>query len=253
MKKRCRVYGLAVIALYVVFRLFVCLKYTILTGSMLPTIELEESVYVWKPLYGWRLYGFRSKSPKHFYRIHGFRDIVPGDVILFNLPYIGNNIEKIAFNSKEEYCKRVLGTPGDRIGAVDGHYWNDKYLKPVGVLEEQERLRWMFDGYFRMINSYEVIPYSDSDWNIKNWGPVIVPAKGQTMSLDDFTRELYRKVIEYETGEPLDETLKEYTFQKDYYFAVGDNAMSSFDSRYWGFIPEDYIIGIVGGRRFRNK
>ena len=115
----------------------------------------------------------------------------------------------------------------------------------------------MFDGFFRMTNSYEVIPYSHSDWNIKNWGPVIVPAKGQTMILDDFTRELYRKVIEYETGEPLDITLNEYTFQKDYYFAVGDNAMStdsiteytfrkdyyfavgdnvisSFDSRYWG-------------------
>ena len=253
MIKRCKVYGFAVIALYAVFRLFVCLKYTILTGSMLPTIKVEESVYVWKPLYGCRFYDLRPKRPDHFFRIHGIRDIVPGDVILFNLPYIGNNIEKIAFNPEVEYCKRVLGRPGDRIGAVDGHCWNDRFLKPVGVVDEQEKLRWMFDGFFRMTNSYEVIPYSDSDWNIKNWGPVIVPAKGLTMILDDFTRELYRKVIEYETGEPLDITLNEYTFQKDYYFAVGDNAMSSFDSRYWGFIPEDYIIGIVGGKRFRNK
>jgi signal peptidase I len=71
------------------------------------------------------------------------------------------------------------------------------------------------------------------------------------MALDGFTRELYRKVIEYETGTPLDESLTEYTFQGNYYFAVGDNAMSSFDSRYWGFIPEDFIIGIVGGKRFR--
>ena len=219
MIKRCKVYGFAVIALYAVFRLFVCLKYTILTGSMLPTIKVEESVYVWKPLYGWRFYDFRPKSSDHFFRIHGIRD----------------------------------RRPGDRIGAVDGHCWNDRFLKPVGVVDEQEKLRWMFDGFFRMTNSYEVIPYSDSDWNIKNWGPVIVPAKGLTMILDDFTRELYRKVIEYETGEPLDITLNEYTFQKDYYFAVGDNAMSSFDSRYWGFIPEDYIIGIVGGKRFRNK
>ena len=80
-----------------------------------------------------------------------------------------------------------------------------------------------------------------------------MPAKGLTVTLDDFTRELYRKVIEYETGGPLDESLKEYTFRGDYYFAVGDNAMSSFDSRYWGFIPEDFIIGIVGGKRIRNK
>lgn len=253
MKKRCKVIGFAAFAVYVVFRLLVCVKYTILTGSMMPTIQIEESVYVLKPLYGWRLYCFWSKSPDSFHRIHGIRDIVPGDIIVFNLPYIGYNIETIAFNPELEYCKRVLGTPGDRIGAVDGHYWNDKFLKPVGVLEEQEKLRWMFDGFFEFSDSYEVIPYTDTGWNIKNWGPLIVPAKGLTMSLDDFTRELYRKVIEYETGGPLDESLKEYTFRGDYYFAVGDNAMSSFDSRYWGFIPEDFIIGIVGGKRFRNK
>jgi signal peptidase I len=104
-----------------------------------------------------------------------------------------------------------------------------------------------------MTNSYEAVPFKRKDWNRKNWGPVIVPASGLTMSLDDFTRELYRKVIEYETGKPLEESVAEYTFKKNYYFAVGDNAMSSYDSRYWGFIPEDFIIGIVAGKRFRNK
>lgn len=251
MKKRCKVYVFAIITLYAVFRLFICAKYTILTGSMLPTIQVEESVYVCKLLYGWRFFDFWSKSSDNFYRIQGIRDIVPGDVILFNLPYIGYNIETIAFNPEVEYCKRVLGCPGDRIGAVDGHCWNDKKLHPVGVVEEQEKLRWMFDDFFRLTNSYEVIPYTNTDWNIKNWGPIVVPEKRLTMTLDVFTRELYRKVIEYETGEPLDETLKEYTFCKDYYFAVGDNAISSFDSRYWGFIPEDFIIGIVGGKKYR--
>lgn len=253
MKKRCKIIGLALIAAFVVFRLLVCVKYTILTGSMLPTIQVEESVYVFKPLYGWRLYDFWSKRPYCFHRIHGIRNIVPGDIILFNLPFIEHNRETIAFNPELEYCKRVLGIPGDRIGSVDGHCWNDRLLKPVGVVEEQEKLRWMFDDFFKVTNSYEVIPYSNTDWNIKNWGPVIVPAKGLTMTLDDFSRELYRKVIEYETGIQLDESLKEYTFRGNYYFAVGDNAMSSFDSRYWGFIPEDFIIGIVGGKRFRNK
>ena len=102
-------------------------------------------------------------------------------------------------------------------------------------------------------NSYEVIPFSDADWNVKNWGPVTVPSKGWTVALNDFARELYRQAIEHETGIALEDSLKEYTFRKNYYFAVGDNAMSSFDSRYWGFIPEDFIVGIVGGKRFRNK
>lgn len=253
MKKRCKIYGLTAFAVYVLFRLFVCVKYTILTGSMLPTIQVGESVYVCKLLYGWRLYDFWSNRPNHFFRVHGIRDIVPGDVVLFNVPYVGYNIETIMFNTDLEYCKRVLGAPGDRIGAVDGHCWNDRFLRPVGVVEEQEKLRWMSDGFFRMTDSYEVIPYTNTDWNIKNWGPVIVPAKGLTMILDGFTRELYRKVIEYETGEPLDESMQEYTFRGDYYFVVGDNAMSSFDSRYWGFIPEDFIIGIVGGHKYRKE
>ena len=253
MKRRYKIFVLSAIASYVLFRWFLCVKYTILTGSMLPTIQVGESVYVSKLLYGWRLYNYWSDSPDHFYRIHGIRDIVPGDVILFNLPYVGYNIETIGFNSEVEYCKSVLGCPGDRIGAVDGHCWNDRVLRPVGVVQEQEKLRWMFDGFFRMTDSFEVIPYMDSGWNIKNWGPIVVPAKGLTMNLDDFTRELYRKVIEYETDELLEDSLREYTFRGNYYFAVGDNAMSSFDSRYWGFIPEDFIIGIVGGKRFRNK
>ena len=200
--------------------------YTIVTPSMAPTIQPGDRV--------------NAIKLKLF-----TRKIRPNDIIFFYKP--------VESDKTEVYCKRVLGCPGDRIGAVDGHYWNDKYLKPVGVIEEQERLRWMFDGFFKMTNSFEVIPFTEPDWNIKNWGPVVVPAKGFTASLDIFTRELYRKVIENETGEPLDETLKEYTFCKDYYFAVGDNVMSSFDSRYWGFIPEDYIIGIVVGKRFRNK
>ena len=156
-------------------------------------------------------------------------------------------------DQSEVYCKRVLGCPGDRIGAVDGHYWNDKYLKPVGVIEEQERLRWMFDGFFKVTDNFEVIPFTEPDWNIKNWGPLVVPAKGVTATLDVFSRELYRQIIEKETGEILTDSITEYTFRKDYYFAVGDNAISSFDSRYWGFIPEDFIIGIVGGKRLRNE
>lgn len=199
--------------------------FTIVTSSMAPTIQPGERVRVVK--------------------LFGLRKIRPNDIIIFDKP--------VAASKEELYCKRVLGCPGDRIGAVDGHCWNDQYLKPVGVIEEQEKLRWMFDGFFRMANSFDVIPFTESDWNIKNWGPLIVPAKGLTMTLDDLTRELYRRVIEYETAGTLADSVNEYTFLKDYFFVVGDNTMSSFDSRYWGFIPEEFIKGIVGGRRFRNK
>lgn len=199
--------------------------YTIATSSMEPTILTGETVRT--------------------YNLPGIRKIRPNDIIIFYKP--------VGHKKDEVYCKRTLGCPGDRIGAVDGHYWNDRVLRPIGVVEEQEKLRWMFEGFFRLSDSYDIFPFSNTDWNIKNWGPVVVPAKGWTVTLDSITRELYRTVIELETGEPLKDCLMEYTFKGDYYYAVGDNAMSSFDSRYWGFIPEDFIIGIVGGKRFRNK
>lgn len=210
------------ILFYTLIRIVIVNCYTIATSSMAPTIQPGEKVHSVKLLFG-------------------FKKIEPNDIVVFKKPQEKNGVET--------YCKRVLGCPGDRIGAVDGHCWNDKVLRPIGVVEEQEKLRWMFDGFFKMTNSFDVIPFTNTDWNIKNWGPIVVPAKGLTMVLDDITRELYRQVIEYETGNQLVESITEYTFQRDYYFAVGDNAISSFDSRYWGFIPEDYIIGIVGGKK----
>lgn len=200
--------------------------YSIATPSMAPTIQPGERVRIVK-------------------RLCFLQKVSPNDIIIFKKP--------VTAKGEDVYCKRVLGCPGDRIGTVDGHCWNDRALRPIGVVGEQEKLRWMFDGFFRMTDSFDVIPFLESGWNIKNWGPLIVPAVGMTMTLDDFTRELYRQVIENETGKTLEDTVTEYTFCGNYYFAVGDNAMSSFDSRYWGFIPEDFIIGIVCGKRFRNK
>lgn len=200
--------------------------YTIATPSMAPTIQPGERISVIK-------------------RLCFMQKVIPNDIIIFNKP--------VNAKGEDVYCKRVLGCPGDRIGAVDGHCWNDKVLRPIGVVGEQEKLRWMFDGFFTMTNSFEVFPFTRKDWNLKNWGPLIVPATGLSVSLDDFTRELYHQVIEFETGKTLEDTVTEYTFRGNYYFAVGDNAMSSYDSRYWGFIPEDFIIGIVCDKRFRNK
>ena len=107
----------------------------------------------------------------------------------------------------------------------------------------------MFDSLFIWRQSYDVIPLTRDEWNIKNWGPLTVPSKGLTVELDSFTLELYRQVIEYETDLALDENPGEYTFKENYYFVVGDNAMDSYDSRYWGFIPESFIIGVVCGKK----
>ena len=247
---------LSLFCIRVIIMAFFCDSFIIPTSSMSPSLLPGNKVKVNKLLMGGRIYtkfDFENHARLSCFRMPGFSEVNPGDVICFNNPHGYDNNSKIEFMINNVFCKRVLGTPGDRIGAVDGHYWNDRVLRPIGVVQEQEKLRWMFDSVFIWRQCYDVIPLSRSGWNIKNWGPLTVPAKGLTLPLDDFTRQLYCQVIEYETGEPLDDTITEYTFQQDYYFAVGDNAMDSYDSRYWGFIPEDFIIGIVAGHRNHDQ
>lgn len=90
-------------------------------------------------------------------------------------------------------------------------------------------------------------------WNGDNYGPLWIPSKGATVQLTTENLPLYRTIIEnYELhrvevrGDKVyidDKPVTKYTFEMDYFFMVGDNRDNSADSRYWGFVPEDHIVG----------
>ena len=94
------------------------------------------------------------------------------------------------------------------------------------------------------------IPY---DWNEDNFGPILIPEAGMTVEINETTLPLYKKIIrEYEKNELTKEgssifingkETTSYTFKQDYYWMMGDNRHRSEDSRYWGYVPEDHVLG----------
>ena len=229
-------------------RALICDRFLIKGESMEPTLHSGMPVWVNKLKMGPRIYtkyDFDS-GELHCIRLPGFRSLRVGDFAVYNYPF-GFGGDSIRFKINHVYAKRCIGVPGDTISVLDCHYVNSS-VADVGVpLSSEARLRAIPDSVLIESRGFRTGRFAGEreHWTLKNFGPIVVPGKGMTVRLDSLTRRHYGILLTYETGLPPAAVPGEhYTFQEDYFFFAGDNVPNSRDSRYDGFVPERYIVGI---------
>lgn len=135
------------------------------------------------------------------------------------------------------------------------------YEKAKGIYGDQIKNDIKERGYYtKMINEKRILAYypifpndRQYDWTEDNFGPLRIPAKGDVVNLTHESLPIYRRIItayEHHTLEEKEDGIyidgkktDTYTVEMNYYWLMGDNRNSSADSRFWGFVPEDHIVG----------
>lgn len=243
---------LAAAALAVIIPVFLSDRFTISGDSMLPALHDGQRVIVNKLLMGARIYtkyDFSDPVMESF-RMPGLRKVRPGDIIIFNYPY-PDTTGMIHFRINYVYAKRCIGGPGDTVSIIDGYYRNSS-APSMNICSERYQ-RWLSrrpDSVLRADTAlrFDAVTLPDgTGWTIKDYGPLYIPAAGDTIELNAKNTFLYGRLIEYETGHWPEDTTAGYVFCENYYFLAGDNVLNSRDSRYIGLIPEAYLVGIVAG------
>ncbi len=236
-----------VLFLALILKAFVVDAFQIPTGSMKNTLLEGDFLLVNKSAY--------SISTPHQIPFLGKRlsrtELIStgkpefNDVVAFEIPadYYDPDSEEYSI-----LIKRIIGLPGDTIEIKDQTlYINHKKYRTPSYIKIN-----LNETPIENINK-ELFPYNNK-WSLENYGPIIVPKKGMKVELNPKNILQWQNAINTDYGKKVisvegtvinlnNQAIREYVFEKDYYFVLGDNRKNSIDSRYFGYIPEEWIIG----------
>ena len=250
--------GIGVLVLFwLLLQVTVVASFRIPTDSMQATLLPGDNILVNKSIMGARIFDIWDMAEEKEVEIHrlpGMGKVKRNDVLVFHYPY-PHKSDSLSMHLLKYYVKRCIALPGDTMGIRKGHYYIKGINEPIGNIEAQKRIEKLQKENARgiVMDAYPWDKYIN--WTIQDFGPLHVPARGQTVVMDSTAVKLYRNLIEWEQKEKLtfqgkevflgDSLIQKYCFQENYYFMGGDYMEHSKDSRYWGLLPEPYIVGVA--------
>jgi signal peptidase I len=225
---------------------FVMAAFEVPSASMEDTVKTGDRLMVNKFVYGGSTpYTIPLTSIRipHF-RVPAIRSVKRGDVIVFDWPGNRDDFEK---PTQTWYLKRCIALPHDMVKIENRTVYVNGKIFPNAPRSKFLRA----SSLSREARNSEIFP-RDASFNEDFYGPILVPYKGMKLTLisDNFIQwEVFIRREGHETrsigGEIYIDGHKtgEYLVQRDYVFAMGDNRDNSLDSRFWGFVPIDDVVG----------
>lgn len=243
------------VVLFIVMQVFCFSTFKIPSDSMAPELITGDNVLVAKPVLGARLFNVFASlrgEQTEIWRVPGFRMVKRNDVLVFNFPH-PNNWSKIEMHILKYYIKRCIALPGDTLSISKGYYRVSGVKENLGNFDLQRRLSLLPTSKIDPV-VFSAFPYdSIMNWDIKDFGPLYIPKEGDKVVMNRINGIVYRKIIEWEQHGKIriegnkvflnENLIQKYEFKKNYFFMAGDRILDSQDSRYWGLLPEEYIVG----------
>jgi signal peptidase I len=262
--------GLFILAISI--RVFFIEIFSIPSGSMESTLMVGDKILVSKLNYGpamprspyeipwlnliWYLKANAATNTDtavwHYTRLKGISEVKNGDVIVFSHPLWGNR--------DNFFVKRCIAVPGDTLEILNGEVRINKELFHESGNVNNQYTKTVENDSSKWVWNYP--KHEQLKWTIDIFGPIVIPTKGMMINLTRTNFLVYQRTINqlekikieekdgifYLNGQPANT----YIFKHNYYFMMGDNRHDSNDSRYWGLVPEENIVGKASLILFSN-